>query len=806
MASETQASAGVALDGYTDYYTEKLWQWLPGYHREEDASTGSPGTLRGIIEAMGEESAEVRRALDRIWENHFVELADDEALARLGALVATRMVHALNRRGRRVDVAKTIWYRRRKGTPRVLESLSADIAGWLGAHLETRLRLARSVHLLEPAPSRERIRAQAIFTGTPRGGWANLRSPRIPALAWTAFEELAHTPDFRPLRGHEGRYNIPRVNLHVHRMRAFEINYPTVVELEAGGEGAAWKYVLDPSGREVPLFVVADRPEDESWTRQREWQMPKVIERRLLAHAEFEWSQSTLETFLAIPLQTATVELLAKYKDLRFPSLRALERLIGSFPTSAADDITHVDHILAVFDAALVRECGKAQLYGPDPETEGNQALSLAIGADNSATALSRGQVAAGNLSGWGSTWDLSAVLDAAKPMQQAIVDPERGAVISQASDGSSPLLAPVLHYGFSGEVGAGSYDRRGSIIVDDAVALLDNDGDAPGPVSTTLATAAIEQLQDSKTYDVSADLSGVEDYRLQAANFTRPYLRYVESESEPDTVWTITAADKLVSTDERNLSLDGLWIGLHDPSVGAVDPCPPVGGRLRLAGTWDRVEISHCTLDPGGQQMSADGTTHKAIQYVVLEIAGYVEELIIDRSIVGPILGTVAGDACSIGKLTIRDSIVLAVDYGVAAIDVEFGELHVEGSTIGGDVVANRLYASDSLFDGSATITDLQHGCFRFSAGIDGSWPRPYEHYVFDSFDIAWLESPRFGDPGFARLSKLAPSEILTGAENHGEMGVWNHLIDPIKRGDLRAKLDEFMPFDLQTTLVTEN
>lgn len=806
MATDPQTTANTALDGFEDYYTEKLWSWLPGYHRDEDAKTDTPGTLRSIVEAMGAESADVRRALDRMWENHFVELADDAALAQLGELVATRMVHALNRRGRRVDVAKTIAHRRRKGTPRLLESLATDIAGWLGAHLEARRRLARSVHLLEPGPNRT-----AIFTGTPRGGWADLRSPRIPALAWTAFEELAHTPDFRPRSGTRGRYNIQRVQLHVHRMRAFEINYPTVVLLGGTpGIGEPWKYSLDPSGRAVSLFQVADRPSGDAWVRQREWQMPKAIECRLLAHTEFEWSKATLAS-LSGTLLSSTIDLLMLYVDRRVRSVRALRRLFASFPAPEAADLD--TNIVAVMQATLVSGCGRAQLYGPDPDVGGNQALTLAIGTDNTAAALAREAVQAGNLSGWGSTWDLTAVLDAADPTQQAIVDPGRGAVISQATDAVTPVIAPVLHVGGPGEVGANGYDRRDTIETT-GVTALGNGGDAVGPIATTLAVTGVEELVDSKTYDVTVDLVDVEDYTLQAANFQRPYLRYTEATVGPAlTTWTITAKAKAQSTDVRCLTFEGLWIGLHDTNavpeiVGAGNPCTPVDGRLVLAGTWDRVVIRHCTLDPGGEKLRVDEAECEAIQTITLEIAGYVEELVIERSMVGPILGTVAGDACSIGKLIVRDSVVHSPSPGsVDAIDVEFGEVHIERSSIVGDVTANRLYASDSWIAGTGTIADVQHGCFRFSAAASGStWPKPYASTFYPNFELIWFESITYGDASYMRLSEAAPAELLTGAENHGELGVWNHLIEPILRADLRAKLREFMPFDLQLALVTDN
>jgi hypothetical protein len=52
--------------------------------------------------------------------DQFPEFCDDWALPYIGDLVGTRLVNALNRRGRRAGVVRTIFYRRRKGTLTVL--------------------------------------------------------------------------------------------------------------------------------------------------------------------------------------------------------------------------------------------------------------------------------------------------------------------------------------------------------------------------------------------------------------------------------------------------------------------------------------------------------------------------------------------------------------------------------------------------------------------------------------------------------------------------------------------------------------
>ncbi len=779
MADQTDQSAGVALDGFVAYYTEKLWDWVPGFYRTEDAYTPTPGALRRIIEEMGRDAATLRRRIDRLWENNFVELADDEALVKLGELLATRMVHALNRRGRRVDVARTIFYRRRKGTPRVLESLITDITGWEGLHLDTRLRLARTQHLLEPPPP------VGMFSKTPRGGWANVRSPRLPELAFTGFEELAHTPDFRRYDGgSRGVYGIEKTNVHAYRMRALELSRPTLHQLGAN----SGKFTFDPSGRDVPLFQPANRPTADLWTRPREWQMPKALDCRLIGHAEFEWTATMIDE-LVPPLLLASGNRLKKYAGYRIPSELELRRLIDSL-VEAADINTNLAALMA---ATMVSECGLAQLYG--------SALGVAVGADNSASQLAASAVTFGNLSAWGQTF---------ASLKQVIVDPERGrARIDTAVNPGELVIAHLMHYGSPGEIGAGSYDRRFDIETV-GVNALPNGGNAAGPIGLTLPSdpTAIDEVVDSKTYnpssaDPSGNLLDLEDYRLQARNFQRPYLLRSTETLE----WVFEAANKVTSEDVRCLVLEGLWIGIEDPTQAAqAGSYTPVPATLAIEGVWDRVVIRHCTLDPGGHKAVVTPGQFVPIPYVKLEIRDFVEELVIESSITGPIVEAAAGNSpATVGKIIIRDSIVRG-QTGVKAIDTQLGQVELERSTVLGDIEVNRLYASDSLIFGTGTITDLQHGCFRFSAAVDGKWPHPFESHRYPSMSPAWLVSDRFGDPGFGQLSEVAPAEIRRGAENYAEMGAFNQLLDPIKRDDLRAKIDEFMPFDLVDQLDIEN
>src|SRR5262245_36109759 len=115
-------------DHYEAYYSEKLWRLLPVVYRAADAVDASGnGPLREIVNRIGVQAAIVRRNIDRLWEDQSIETCDDWVISYLGDLLATNLVASLDARGQRLDVIKTIYYRRRKGTVAVLEEIAADI-------------------------------------------------------------------------------------------------------------------------------------------------------------------------------------------------------------------------------------------------------------------------------------------------------------------------------------------------------------------------------------------------------------------------------------------------------------------------------------------------------------------------------------------------------------------------------------------------------------------------------------------------------------------------------------------------------
>jgi hypothetical protein len=749
-----------ARDGYERYLAEKLWELIPAVYRDEDGRLEPPGQLRAFIEVVARHGAVLRRSTDRLWDDVFIDLADDWVVPYLGDLVATRMVSALNPRGRRVDVAKTIYYRRRKGTPRVLEELISDITGWDGRIVEEFRRLGRFRHGLDPDPAP----LAGLVTGTMPGGLADLRRPAGATLADGPFDEFHHTPDVRRPRGRDGRYAIPRLGVHVFRIPAHQVAGARPVEWPSPGPGLRL-LSIDPSGRDVPLFMPRHRPPDwDQWTSAREWELPQPIRCRVLAHAEYvidEGEVALVRTSAALPpiIAAAAADELARYLGVRFRSEGALRRTLATLANGAA--ILTPAVFRPVLVSALVPDCGKAALL-PAALT-----VELAPGGPVPPVLTT------------------SAYLGGAPPPtvdKQMVVDPERGRLLLLGVPAATAVTV-TSWYGFPGPLGAGGYARPRSLAAP-TVPPITGGGVIP---PAAIALDGVTQIDDSLTYTVP-NLTPVRRVTLQAADRRRPYVSLGGD-------WVLDSA----ALQDATVTLTGLWIGGR-PGVAAV--------AVILQGDFERVVLRHATLDPGG--VDAQGGLLPPVQLVA---AGQVEELVIEHSIVGPIRTQGAG---AIESLVVRDSIVQSTVAGVVPVALPASEVRLERVTVlvvpppPGQppplaVDVNLLEATETLSTGVVDVTNTQAGCFRFSAAVPGSrLPRPYESHVLGATSHVFT-SRVFGQPGYAQLSETAPAALTRGAENGSEIGAFSSLMNPIKQDSLLAKLSEYMPFGLVPVFIAE-
>jgi hypothetical protein len=313
-------------DHYEACYADKLWSLLPAVYRAEDTDQfDSNGPLRETVNRIGAQAAILRRSIDRLWEDQSIETCDDWIIPYIGDLFATNLVANLDARGQRLDVAKTIYYRRRKGTLAVLEEIASDITGWDAKVVEFFRRLGRTRHAFDPAigvPKAENDAIAALqlaeslvgsLTRTGIGGLADVRNVYGASKAHSAFDEFYYTADFRRGRGQVGWHNIPRLGVFLWRLKSFGVNPTTPVPVASC---VGW-FTFDPTGRDIPLFARASRTSDaygSNWVSPAEAQLPTPI------------SQPLFDANEKLPLDDSAVRL---YPD----SLSVL-----STPTPAVDD------------------------------------------------------------------------------------------------------------------------------------------------------------------------------------------------------------------------------------------------------------------------------------------------------------------------------------------------------------------------------------------------------------------------------------------------------------------------------------
>ena len=281
------------LDHFEAFYADKLWNLLPVVYRAEDTDKfDRNGPLRELVNRIGGQAAILRRSMDRLWDDQSIETCDDWGIAYIGDLLATNLVANLDARGRRLDVAKTIYYRRRKGTVAILEEIAADITGWDAKVAEFFRRLGRTRHGLDPAigvPQSKNDdigrlqRAEGLvgpLTHTLMGGTARLTYPYGAGKAQSAFDEFCHTADFRRGRGRVGWHNIPRLGVFLWRLKSYGTGPVTPVPVK---DCDGW-FTFDPTGRDVPLSARASRGKEaygSNWVSPVEAQLPGPISQPL---------------------------------------------------------------------------------------------------------------------------------------------------------------------------------------------------------------------------------------------------------------------------------------------------------------------------------------------------------------------------------------------------------------------------------------------------------------------------------------------------------------------------------------------
>jgi hypothetical protein len=255
-----------------------LYGLLPAVYRERDAALNYP--LRGLLRLAGNQAALLDGDIAQLYNNLFIETCADWVIPYIGDLVSNNLLFDSSRihsadtaqalfpdlQGRdlrppvavpiRADVAKTIYYRRRKATPRMLEELAHDVTGWPAHVVEFFQHLGWTQNM-------EHIRYECQ--------WTEVRSLDAMDRIGGAFDETMHTVDVRKISQQEGWYNIRNVGFFLWRVNSYPLS-----RVPARQASKPWQYHFSPLGNPAPLFT-RPRPEPATGGLVTEIDMPAPI-------------------------------------------------------------------------------------------------------------------------------------------------------------------------------------------------------------------------------------------------------------------------------------------------------------------------------------------------------------------------------------------------------------------------------------------------------------------------------------------------------------------------------------------------
>ncbi len=752
-----QPSAGPAATP-----ADRVLALVPAHTRRRDAAAG--GLLAALADAVGAELEVLERDIDTLYDSWFVETCPEWVLPYLADLVGvTDLPPALpGVVSRRAFVANTIAYRRRKGTPAVLEQVARDVTGWPAKVVEEYRLLAASTDVDHVRTDRPAV--ASVRTGTAGGadGTAAGRLDRLPIeVSQSALHAVAHTADVRHIASGRGRYDIPNIAVHLFGLQVQLLGRSPARAPDSSPDGtppaAGAPWSVDPLGWATPLFA-APRPEDGIEHLAGEADLPVPLRpRRLLAllQAARAVAAGRPVDLDALPVGVWVGGQQLDARRIRVARLEDLERV---------PDPDHPDDPAATVPlggAQVMVDAVTGRVYpysGGDPHTP--TAVEVRFGyagvAEVGAGAHDRTESHEAALEGDPWTGD---------PRTGEPIVRDQVAVRAGGGTVADPALPGIVEGLAAAEASAIAVGGTFVVAVGDS---------ARYPVPPDPQGAAVTIPAATRVVVVAAAWRGRE---LAPGEFEeRTVGRYDPQGLRPRLAGTltVTGAGAGSSAVLDGLVVEGDVVVAGDLGSLTLSSCT-VGGRIRVADAEEivvRVLTSRCS----GVTASPDLAATLVLQDSVLD-AGVPAEASDEAD----------GDAPA------------APVAAAAAVDGPRLALVVEGSTLVGTVSARTLEGSNAVLDGRVVVDDRQTGCLRYSyAELGSRVPRRFRCSPSPGAQ-PWVRpvyaDTRRGSPAYLALAPGCPAEIATGGEGGAEMGVHHRLGRPVRVRAAARLLDPFLP-----------
>lgn len=252
---------------------QKIYDLLPAIYRLKDYENGEP--LKALISVIAEQARAMERDIEDLYDDWFIETCAEWLVPYIGEQFAVRGLQEVNEAvpfSRRAVVANTIAYRRRKGTPHVLEQLAFDTSGYQ-AHV---------VEYFENLDTNQNVNHVRLHA--PRT--PDLRDANSLELIGGAFDSHKKTVDVRSVSFSSvgkirGKHNIDNIGLHLWRLQSYQL--PQVELVGGPGNGNYW---IHPSADDAPLFN-PPQTETEIESISQEYHLPVKL-RALPLYKELE--------------------------------------------------------------------------------------------------------------------------------------------------------------------------------------------------------------------------------------------------------------------------------------------------------------------------------------------------------------------------------------------------------------------------------------------------------------------------------------------------------------------------------------
>lgn len=724
---------------------DRLYSLVPAIYRIRDHDLGEP--LGALLRVIAEQVNVVEDDITQLYENWFIETCEDWVVPYIGDLVGYRLVHAAGQ----------------PGTSRSKESLALnqvliprrDVADTIGfRRRKGTLRLFESLALAVagwPAHAVEMFRLLAWMQNIDhlhrdRARTVSLRDNDALAEIGGPFDSMAHTVDVRRIDSYRscGRYNIPSVGVFVWRLRAYSVTRAPAYNVDEAGSEC---YTFSILGQDVQLF-------------QRAPMFPAAIPR---------WA----------------------------------------------------------FDAH------KERYYGP--------ASSIEIwvpgwSSSDRAQAVPVEKIIPADLSDW--TYR--------PPRDHIAVDVVLGRIAFPSSQLPKQRLTVSYFYGFSADIGGGEYSRpiiqrQSAVVRRVSVKDFDRITDAWNAAKQAGDQDVVIEIEDDRAYteELFFELADGQSVQIRAANRTRPTIRLIDWQSDEPSGFTVALGRG------SRITLDGLLITGRSVAIRTADHGGPVQDGSRNGNRGDgngeayclpEITIRHCTLVPGW------GIDHdcnpKRPSEPSLELYYVRARMQIEHSIIGAILINEDQRTTEPSTISISDSIVDATSTRRKALSAAghafaYAIARIVRSTIFGEVTVHEVsLAENCIFNSCLGVARRQEGCMRFCyVPPNCRTPRRY-HCQPDLVTKAMREglrgkpaaeiaelvsqeqarvrpqfnSERYGGPEYARLSDTCAPELVRGADDDSEMGVYHDLFNPQREANLDARLAEYSPAGMESGILFVN